>query len=165
MGEFLILMAVYIAAFSLMGLAAYVAAVCALLVQAATKAAVQAARPGIQKGVGALRERFGSWTRGCSGPAGDRGAKQQAQRWSGLSYSVGDDRATADRELDRLLPGVVVALARLEVEMGEEDEEDVLFALQERLEGGPRNRPVYGRSGPPDHGSRCWKEHRSFQHR
>jgi hypothetical protein len=82
-----------------------------------------------------------------------------------MSYYGGDSLAASYRELDRLLQGVVIALARLEVEMGEEDEEDVLFALQERLEGEARNRPVYGRSGPPEHGSRSWKEHRSFQHR
>ena len=163
MGEFLILMAVYIAAFSLMGLAAYVAAVCALLVQAATKAAVQAARPGIQKGVGALRERFGSWTRGCSGPTGDRGARTAARRLPCLSYD-GDSLAASLRELDRLLPGVVLSLARLEVEMDEEERDDALFALQERLEGGARNRPIHGRSAPPEHGQRCWKAHRRAQY-
>ena len=162
--EFLIILAAYIVAFSLMGLLAYGVAVCALVAQAATKAAMDAARPGLQKVVGSLSESFGSWTRSCSGPAGDRGAKTAARRLTGLSYD-GNSLAASLRELDRLLPGVVLSLARLEIEMDEEERIDALFALQERLEGGPRNRPVYGRSGPRDHGTRSWKEHRSFQHR
>lgn len=165
MAEFMIVLAAYIVAFSLMGLAAYAAMVCAVNARAIVKATMDAARPGLQKVAGALAESFGSWARSCSGPAGDRGARTEARRLAGMSYYGGDSLAAAYRELDRLLPGVVLSLARLEVEMDEEEREDVLFALQEKLEGGPRNRPVHGRSGPPEHGSRSWKEHRSFQHR
>lgn len=157
--EFFVVLAVYIAAFVLVGLVAYGVTVCALLAQAVVKAAVEV-HP-VQK-VGVLVERLGSWTRDAFGYDGNRGAKTASTRLPGLSYN-GRSLAAQLRELDRAVTEITVLHARLE--KAEEEEEDRLFALQDRLESKRSGRPTADWS--PWHGRRSngWKEHRSSQHR
>ena len=161
--EFFVVLAVYVAAFVLVGLVAYGAAVCALLAQAVVKAAVES-RHDLQTKVVALVGRFGYQTRDAFGYVGDRAAKTASTRLSHLAY-YGGSLAARRRKLGRIATETILLTARLRKEATEE--EDRLDALQDKLENSRRNRPAYGWSDSPWHGRRSnsWKEHRSSQYR
>ena len=159
--EFLVILAVYLVAFTLVGVVAYGVAICALVAQAAAKAAVVKVRPVLQEKVGALSECFGSWTRSISsGFAGDRAAKTAGKRLSHYSYN-GISLAARRRKLGRAVTEALVLHRRLL--LAAEEEEDRLFALQDRLESKRSGRLDFDRfRGRRSNG---WKEHRSSQHR
>ena len=162
MAEFLIVLACYIAAFILVGAIAYGVTVCALVAQAVAKAAIVEVRPGLRKAAETLVGHFGSWTRDAFGYSGDRAAKKAGTRLPGYSYD-GRSLAAQFRELDRAVTEVIILHARLE--KADEEDEDDLYALQDRLESKRNGRPTADWS--PWHGRRSqnWKEHRSSQYR
>ena len=162
--EFFVVLAVYVAAFVLVGAIAYGAMVCAVVAQAVAKAAYES-RHDLQAKVVAFSECFGSWTRSISsGFAGDRAAKTAGKRLSHYSYN-GISLAARRRKLGRAVTEACILNRRLQ--KAAEEEEDAMDALQDKLESARRNRPEFGWSDSPWHGRRShgWKEHRSSQYR